>query len=95
MSTPAPHSHHSDDATADDSPPTDGITDEVRSDSAAHTGSAPQTGGPDDRGDGDVDPADLNMPGRGGTEGTEQELDADNAVEADTLATLDPEAPPA
>lgn len=82
MSTPAPHSHHSDDAIADDAPPTDGITDEVRSDSAAH-------------GDVDVDPADLNMPGQGGTEGTEHELDADNAVEADTLATLDPEAPPA
>lgn len=44
MSTPAPHSHHSDDATADDAPPTDGITDEVRSDSAAHTRGAPETG---------------------------------------------------
>lgn len=86
MSTPAPHSHHSDDATADDAPPTDGITDEVRSDSAAH-------GGPSESDD--VDPTDPNMPRQGGSEGSEQELDADNAVEADTLATLDPEAPPA
>ncbi len=31
----------------------------------------------------------------GGDETTEDELDADNPVEADTLATLDPDAPPA
>ncbi|GAA3908095.1 hypothetical protein [Microbacterium invictum] len=31
----------------------------------------------------------------GGDETTEEELDADNAVEQDTLATLDPDAPPA
>lgn len=31
----------------------------------------------------------------GGDETTEQELDADNEVEEDTLKTLDPDAPPA
>lgn len=31
----------------------------------------------------------------GGDEATEEDLDADNAVEEDTLATLDPDAPPA
>ncbi len=31
----------------------------------------------------------------GGDETTEEELDADNAVEEDTLATLDPDAAPA
>jgi hypothetical protein len=31
----------------------------------------------------------------GGDETTEEQLDADNAVEEDTLKTLDPDAPPA
>lgn len=31
----------------------------------------------------------------GGDETTEDQLEADNAVEEDTLKTLDPEAPPA
>lgn len=31
----------------------------------------------------------------GGDETTEDQLDADNAVEEDTLKTLDPDAPPA
>jgi len=34
MSTPEPHATHSEDARADDAPPTDGVTDEVREDSA-------------------------------------------------------------
>lgn len=31
----------------------------------------------------------------GGDQGTEEDLEADNAVEEDMLATLDPDAPPA
>ncbi|BDV32046.1 hypothetical protein [Microbacterium terricola] len=31
----------------------------------------------------------------GGDETTEEQLDADNAVEEDTLKTLDPDSPPA
>ena len=31
----------------------------------------------------------------GGDEGTEDQLDADNAAEEDTLKTLDPDSPPA
>jgi len=34
-------------------------------------------------------------PPLGGDETTEEELEADNEVEEDTLKTLDPEAPPA
>jgi len=40
------------------------------------------------------DPTEDDAP-LGGDETTEAELDADNAVEQDTLATLDPDAPPA
>lgn len=42
----------------------------------------------------DDTPTDDDAP-LGGDETTEAELDADNAVEEDTLATLDPDAPPA
>jgi hypothetical protein len=34
MSNPLPHSHHSDDAKADDAPPTDAVSDEVKEDAA-------------------------------------------------------------
>ena len=34
MSNPEPHATHSEDARADDAPPTDGVTDEVREASA-------------------------------------------------------------
>ncbi|GAA3202509.1 hypothetical protein [Microbacterium terregens] len=44
---------------------------------------------PDDR------PADENGSPLGGDETTEDQLDADNAVEEDMLKTLDPDAPPA
>lgn len=134
----APHSHHSDDAIADDQAPTDGVTDEVRADSAPTGGASgtdavradtsyspasetetarkqedpvpagidddidrsdiravPGTGGPDDAGDVDVDPADLNMPGSDTDEGAEDDLVADNAAEAGTVASVDPAAPPA
>jgi len=40
-------------------------------------------------------PADHDGSPTGGDETTEAELDADNAVEEDTLKTLDPDAPPA
>lgn len=48
-------------------------------------------------GDGPVEaPADTSGEAPvGGDETTEDELDADNAVEADTLKTLDPDNPPA
>ena len=32
--TDQPHAHHSDDAVAEDAPPTDAVTDEVREDAA-------------------------------------------------------------
>ena len=47
-------------------------------------------GGRDPRDDETEDDAPL-----GGDETTEEQLDADNAVEEDTLKTLDPDAPPA
>jgi hypothetical protein len=34
MSDPTPHTHHSDDARADEAPPTDAVTDEVREEAA-------------------------------------------------------------
>ena len=40
------------------------------------------------------EPADQDAP-VGGDETTEEQLDADNPVEEDTLKTLDPDAPPA
>jgi hypothetical protein len=42
----------------------------------------------------DDEPVEQDAP-TGGTETTEEQLDADNPVEADTLKTLDPDAPPA
>ena len=44
MSDRLPHSHHSEDAEADNAPPTDADTDEVREDAAR----AESTGGPGD-----------------------------------------------
>jgi hypothetical protein len=35
MSDPTPHSRHADDAEADEAPPTDAVSDEVREDAAA------------------------------------------------------------
>ncbi|MBD8022698.1 hypothetical protein [Microbacterium gallinarum] len=40
------------------------------------------------------EPVDQDAP-VGGDETTEEQLDADNPVEEDTLKTLDPDAPPA
>jgi hypothetical protein len=44
MSDATPHGHHSDDARADDAPPTDAVTDEVRQDAAQAESGAPQRG---------------------------------------------------
>ncbi len=48
----------------------------------------------DDRRETDQDNIDDDAP-LGGDETTEEQLDADNPVEEDTLKTLDPDAPPA
>ena len=43
MSNPEPHATHAEDARADDAPPTDGVTDEVREDSAQAEFGVPET----------------------------------------------------
>ena len=53
------------------------------------------TDDPRDAHAGDQQPSRSNEAPIGGDETTEEQLDADNPVEEDTLRTLDPDAPPA
>ncbi|SIT67491.1 hypothetical protein [Microbacterium sp. RU33B] len=48
MSTPTPHEHHADDARADDGPPTDAFTDDVRQESAEAGAEGPDHDGDED-----------------------------------------------
>ena len=48
MSNSTPHTHHSEDAEADDAPPTDAVTDEVHEDMSAAESSLEADGPPDE-----------------------------------------------